>query len=215
MNDKTLRQIVIDELDFEPRIDAAHIGVTAEGGVITLTGHVGSYAEKIAAEEAVRRVKGVKAIAEEIEVRYPFAKKTADDEIAKRAVHILEWDSSIPKNRVEIKVQRGWITLSGEVDWYFQKQAAEHAVRKLTGIVGVNNMISIKQTVQSGDVRKRIEEAFKRNAELEADGIRVSVSDGKVTLEGKVKAWYERNVAEQAAWAAQGVRAVEDHIQVG
>ena len=96
MNDKTLRQIVIDELDFEPRIDAAHIGVTAEGGVITLTGHVGSYAEKIAAEEAVRRVKGVKAIAEEIEVRYPFAKKTADDEIAKRAVHILEWDSSIP-----------------------------------------------------------------------------------------------------------------------
>src|SRR5687767_14161916 len=145
MNDKTLRQIVIDELDFEPRIDAAHIGVTAEGGVITLTGHVGSYAEKIAAEEAVRRVKGVKAIAEEIEVRYPFAKKTADDEIAKRAVHILEWDSSIPKNRVEIKVQRGWITLSGEVDWYFQKQAAEHAVRKLTGIVGVNNMISIKQ----------------------------------------------------------------------
>jgi osmotically-inducible protein OsmY len=112
-------------------------------------------------------------------------------------------------------VQRGWITLSGEVDWYFQKQAAEHAVRKLTGIIGVNNMISIKQTVQSGDVRKRIEEAFKRNAELEADGIRVSVSDGKVTLEGKVKAWYERNVAEQAAWAAQGVRAVEDHIQVG
>jgi osmotically-inducible protein OsmY len=215
MNDKTLRQIVIDELDFEPRIDAANIGVTAEDGVITLTGHVGSYAEKIAVEEAVRRVKGVKAIAEEIEVRYPFAKKTADDEIAKRAVHILEWDSSIPKNRVEIKVQRGWITLSGEVDWYFQKQAAEHAVRKLTGIVGVNNMISIKQTVQSGDVRKRIEEAFKRNAELEADGIRVSVSDGKVTLEGKVKAWYERNVAEQAAWAAQGVRAVEDHIQVG
>jgi osmotically-inducible protein OsmY len=215
MNDKILRQIVIDELDFEPRIDAANIGVTAEDGVITLTGHVGSYAEKIAVEEAVRRVKGVKAIAEEIEVRYPFAKKTADDEIAKRAVHILEWDSSIPKNRVEIKVQRGWITLSGEVDWYFQKQAAEHAVRKLTGIVGVNNMISIKQTVQSGDVRKRIEEAFKRNAELEADGIRVSVSDGKVTLEGKVKARYERNVAEQAAWAAQGVRAVEDHIQVG
>jgi len=214
MDDNTLRQMVIDELEFEPSLDAAHIGVAAESGVVTLTGHVGSYAERISAEEAVRRVRGVKAIAQEIEVRYPFAKKTADDQIAKRAVDILEWDASVPRNRVQVEVQKGWITLLGDVDWHYQKQAAEHAVRKLSGVVGIANNIAIKPPVQPSDVKKRIEEAFKRNAELEADGIRVSVLDGKVTLEGKVKAWYERYAAEQAAWSAQGVRSVDDRIKV-
>ena len=214
MDDNTLRQMVIDELEFEPSLDAAHIGVAAENGVVTLTGHVASYAERISAEEAVRRVRGVKAIAQEIEVRYPFAKKTADDQIAKRAVDILEWNASVPKNRIQIEVQKGWITLLGDVDWYYQKQAAEHAIRKLSGVVGVANNIAIKPPVQTGDVKRRIEEAFKRNAELEADGIRVSVLDGKVTLEGKVKAWYERYAAEQAAWSAQGVRSVDDRIKV-
>src|SRR6187551_1789865 len=113
MDDNTLRQMVIDELEFEPSLDAAHIGVAAENGVVTLTGHVASYAERISAEEAVRRVRGVKAIAQEIEVRYPFAKKTADDQIAKRAVDILEWDASVPRNRVQVEVRKGWITLLG------------------------------------------------------------------------------------------------------
>src|SRR5215207_3918699 len=122
MNDKMLRQLVIDELDFEPSIDAANIGVAAEGGVITLTGHVETYPEKLAAEEAAKRVKGVKAIAQEIEVRYAGAKKTADDQIARRAVDILAWDVSVPEDRVSVKVQQGWITLSGEVDWFYQKQ---------------------------------------------------------------------------------------------
>jgi osmotically-inducible protein OsmY len=214
MDDKILRQIIIDELDYQPSIDAADIGVAVESGVVTLTGHVGSYAEKVAAEEAVKRVRGVRAIAQEIEVRYPFSKKTSDDEIAKRAVDILGWDVRVPDERIQVKVQKGWITLTGEVDRHYQKQAAEEAVRRLSGVVGVGNLITIKPAVQPADVKKRIEEALKRSAQGEAGNIRVSVKDGKVTLEGKVKAWYERQLAEQAAWAAEGVEAVEDRIQI-
>jgi osmotically-inducible protein OsmY len=214
MDDKTLRQSIIDELDFEPSIDAAHIGIAVENGVVTLTGHVGSYAEKIAAEDAVKRIKGVKAIAQDIEVRYPGAEKRSDDEIAKRALDILAWDVSVPNERIQVKVQKGLLTLSGEVDWYYQKQAAENAVRKLSGVVAVIDQIAIKAAVQPADVKRRIEDALKRNAEVEADNIRVAVSDGKVTLEGKVKAWYERQLVEQAAWAAQGVRAVEDRLYI-
>ena len=214
MEDKTLRQIIIDELDYEASIDAAHIGVAVDSGVVTLTGHVGNYAEKVAAEEAVKRVRGVRAIAEEIEVRYPGAKKTSDDEIAKRAIDILSWDVRVAYHSIQVKVQQGWVTLSGEVDWQYQKQAAEETIRKLSGIVGVSNLISIKARPQPADVKKRIEDALKRSAEVEANSIRVSVKDGKVTLEGKVRAWYERRLAEQAAWSAQGVSAVEDRLAV-
>lgn len=214
MDDSILRQMIIDELEYEPSVDAAHIGVAVEKGVVTLTGHVESYAAKAAAEEAVRRVRGVQAIAQEIEVRYLGAKKTADDEIARRAIDILAWDVSVPNDRIQVKVQQGWVTLSGEVDWYYQKQAAEHAVRKLSGVVGVDNTIRLKPVAQMADVKRRIEDALKRNAVLEANNIRVSVAEGKVTLEGKIKAWYERQVAAQAAWAAPGVRTVEDHLQV-
>ena len=134
---------------------------------------------------------------------------------ARRAVDILAWDVSVPEDHIRIRVQHGWITLSGEVDWYFQRQAAEHAVRKLNGVIGVNNMITIKPEVQPTDVKKHIEDALKRNAELEANSIRVSVTGSKVTLEGNVKAWHERQLAERAAWAARGVTTVEDRIQVG
>jgi osmotically-inducible protein OsmY len=214
MDDKTLRQNIIDELDFEPSINAAHIGIAAEKGVVTLTGHVGSYAEKIAAEDAVKRIKGVKAIAQEIEVRYPSAERRSDDEIAKRALDTLAWNVTVPNERIQVKVQKGWITLSGEVDWYYQKQAAENSVRKLSGVIEVSNQITLKETVQRADVKRRIENALKRHAEVEADNIRVAVADGKVTLEGKVKAWHERQIAEQAAWAAGGVRAVDDRLYV-
>jgi osmotically-inducible protein OsmY len=215
MEDKVLRQSIIDELDFEPSIDAADIGVAVEDGVVTLTGHVASYAEKLAVEEAVRRVKGVKAIAQGIEVRYPDSKKTADDQIAKRALDILAWDISVPNERIQVKVQHGWLTLSGEVDWNYQKTAAEHAVRKLGGITGITNLITLKATPKADDVRYKIEAALKRNAEVQADKIRVSVAGGRVRLEGKVKAWYERQIAEQAAWAVRGVDTVEDNLQLG
>jgi osmotically-inducible protein OsmY len=215
MDDKFLRQLVIDELDFEPSIQAAHIGVAVEKGVVTLTGHVGSYIEKVAAEHAVERVKGVKAIAEEIEVRYGDQPKSSDDEIAQRAVNILTWSVQVPQGAIHVKVQRGWITLTGAVEWQYQKVAAETAVHKLTGILGVTNLIEVKPHLDAPDVKSKILDALHRNAELEADSIRVSVNNGNVVLEGKVKAWYERGLAERAAWAAPGVRSVEDRLILG
>jgi len=214
MNDYSLRQNVLDELEFDPAVDAARIGVAVENGVVTLSGHVASYAEKIAAERIAQRVRGVRGVAQEIEVRYPNEKKDADDEIAQRAAKILEWDSSVPLDKIKVKVERGWVTLSGEVEWQFQRQAAEAAVRKLSGVSGVMNTILVRPRVDAVNVRRRIEDALKRNAELEADAIRVTVSGGKVTLEGKVRALRERNVAEQAAWAAPGVLIVEDRLAV-
>jgi osmotically-inducible protein OsmY len=215
MDDKVLRQFIIDELDFEPSIHAAHIGVAVEKGVVTLTGHVGSYVEKIEAERVVQRVKGVKAIAEEIEVRYGDEPKRSDDEIAQRAVNILSWSTQVPEGVIHVKVQRGWVTLTGAVEWQFQKIAAEAAIHKLSGVLGVTNLIEIKPHVDAPDVRKKIIDALKRNAELEADSIRVTVDDNKVILEGKVKAWYERGVAERAAWSAPGVKSVEDRLTLG
>lgn len=214
MSDITLRQNILDELEFEPSIDAANIGVAVDGSVVTLTGHVGSYAEKVAAERVALRVKGVRAMAQEIEVRYPESKKTADDEIAKRALNIIAWDTTIPDDKIQVKVQNGWVTLSGEVNWNFQRIAAENAVRKLSGVVGVANLITVYPHVDASNIKHRIDEALKRSAELDAGGIHVSVSDGKVTLRGKVRAWREREVAEVAAWAAPGVTSVEDQLTI-
>ncbi len=214
MGDKLLRQEIIDELDFDPSVQSAHIGVAVEDGVVTLTGHVSSYAEKVAAERAVQRVKGVRAIAEEIEIRYPNDSRTADDQIAKRALDIIAWDTRLPSGRITVKVQDGWVTLSGNVDWNFQKTDAERAVRRLSGVVGISNAITLKPRVAVDDVKSRIEKALKRSAELDAGTIRVRAEGGKVVLEGKVKAWHERDLAERTAWAAPGVTAVEDRIRI-
>jgi osmotically-inducible protein OsmY len=214
MMDLTLRQNILDELEFEPSIDAAHIGVAAEDGIVTLTGHVSSYWEKTTAENVVKRVKGVKGIAEEIEVRLIGQKGTADDEIAKRAVNAVTWNVSIPKDKVQVKVQDGWITLTGKVEWQYQKNAAAEAVRGLAGVVDVANQIEITPRASGTDIKKRIEDALKRDAETEAQAIRVQVSDGRVTLEGKVKAWSDRQAAERAAWSSPGVRMVEDRISI-
>ncbi len=214
MSDRSLRQDILEELEFEPSIDAAHIGVAVADGVVTLTGYVGSYAEKTMAEYVVQRVRGVCAIAEEIEVRFPARKKTADDEIAKRAVAIIAWNTTIPDETIHVKVQHGWITLSGEVEWYFQRTGAENAVRQLSGVFGVTNLISVRPQLDVGDIKQRIENALKRSAELEANSIRVAVAGDKVTLEGKVNAWREREVAERAAWAAPGVSAVDDRLTI-
>ena len=215
MSDESLRRNVLDELEFEPTLDATKIGVTVDHGVVTLTGHVKSYAEKIAAERTVQRVKGVRGVAQEIEVRYPSEKKNRDDEIAQRAAQIIDWDTTIPSGRVTVKVEKGWVTLGGAVEWQFQRLGAETAVRKLSGVMGVTNLITIRPRVDASNVKHRIEDALKRNAELEADGIQVAVTGGKVTLEGKVRAWHERDVAEQAAWAAPGVVTVEDRLTIG
>jgi osmotically-inducible protein OsmY len=213
MSSLKLRRDILDELEYEPSVDAAHIGVAVEKGVVTLTGHVAKYAEKEAALAAVRRIQGVRAIAEEIEVRYPSDKKTSDDEIAKRAIDILGWDTMVPSGSIQVMVRDGWVTLTGTVDWYYQKTHAEEDIRKLSGVHGVINSIEIKPSIRANDVKQRIEAALKRHAEIEANAIRVTVQEGnKVVLEGKVDNWGERYAVENAAWSAPGVKSVEDRM---
>lgn len=213
MSDLQLRQDVVDELEYEPSVDAAHIGISVDKGVVTLTGHVASYAEKQVAIIAVRRVKGVRAIAEEIEVRYPSHKKTSDDEIAKRAIDILSWDTMVPGGSIQVMVRDGWVTLTGSVDWHYQKKQAEEDIRKLSGVRGVINNIEIEPNAQAEDVKRKIEQALKRHAEIEANAIQVTVPErNKVVLEGKVGSWDQRHAVENAAWSAPGVKSVEDRM---
>ncbi|HTU54092.1 MAG TPA: BON domain-containing protein, partial [Acetobacteraceae bacterium] len=188
-DDLQLQQRVLDELEFEPSVAAAHIGVSVGRGVVTLTGHVGSYTEKYAAERAARRVKGVKAVAMELDVRLAEDRKIADDEIAERAVRILGWDVSVPAEKITVRVEHGMVSLGGEVEWQFQRSAAEHDIRKLSGVRAVINNITLAPQVQAEDVHAKIRAALERNAEVEAKNIVVGVSGGKVTLTGRVGDW--------------------------
>jgi osmotically-inducible protein OsmY len=214
-DDLKLQQRVIDALEFEPSVNAAHIGVSVDGGVVQLSGHVASFAEKFAAERTVRAVKGVRGVAQELEVRLPSDKRLGDDEVAARALRILNWDVSVPHERITVKVEHGIVTLSGEVDWQFQRAEAEYDVRKLSGVRSVINDIVVAPKVRAGDVQASIRAALERNAEVEAGNVRVTVSGGKVTLAGKVNAWTEREAAERAAWSVPGVTVVEDEIELG
>jgi osmotically-inducible protein OsmY len=213
-SDLELRQDVLDELEFEPSVNAAHIGVTANHGVVTLTGFVTSYAEKTMAERAARRVKGVKAIAEEIEVRLPSDTKRADDEIAARAIDILKWQVGVPADRIKVKVEKGVVTLTGDVDWQFQKTEADHVVHKLSGVFDVVNQIRVASPIHAVEVKEKIEKALQRSAELEASRITVETEGGRVILKGRVRAWYERDIAERAAWSAPGVTEVVDRLTI-
>jgi hyperosmotically inducible protein len=216
MTDSRLRQNVIDELAFDPRFSGEHIGVAVERNVVTLTGHVNSYAEKIAAVAAAHRVRDVHAIADEIEIRYPFQPKTEDDQIARRAADILNWDVHVPKNAIDVLVQDGWVTLSGAVNWKFEKMAAEADICKLSGVRGVSNRIVIRPLVDTANLKGKIEAALKRHAAIEADSIRVSVQNGNtVVLEGMVDNWRERMAVEDAAWSAPGVADVDDRLTIG
>ncbi len=214
MDDLTLKRHVEEELEWEPSIDAADIGIGVDNGVVTLMGHVSSFAEKIAAERAVKRVKGVRAIAQNIEVRLSGMARTDDDELARRAADILDWDVSIPKGAIQAKVEDGHVSLNGEVAWKYQSDAAKFRISNLPGVKGVVNLVKVKARPAPGDIRARIEKALMRSAQTEAKGIKVSVNDGRVVLEGKVDAWHDREIAEQAAWSAPGVVAVQDHLKL-
>ncbi|KAF1710750.1 BON domain-containing protein [Pseudoxanthomonas sacheonensis] len=215
MNDKELRQNVIDELEFEPSIDSANIGVAAENGVVTLSGHVASYIQKVDAERAVWRVKGVKAIAQELDVRLPWDKKVNDDEIAKRALDILAWSTLVPSESIKVLVRDGWVTLSGRVNWNYQRDAAAREIRKLTGVLGLVNNITLEPAAQKVDIRQRVMDALKRHAEVEAARIGVDVdSAGGVKLSGLVDGWEERRAVERAVWSAPGVHSIEDNIRI-
>jgi osmotically-inducible protein OsmY len=212
-NDKELKQSVLDELKWEPSVNEAHIGVTTKGGVVTLMGHVESYAEKQAAEKATLRVKDVKAVAEEIEVRLPHSVKHGDEEIAAAAVGRLDWDASVPKGKVKAAVAKGWLTLTGQVEWHYQHDAAADAVRTLWGVTGVSNQITIKPRVDATDIKEDIEIALNRSW-FSPDKIDVTANGGKVTLTGTVEYWDERALAGTTAWAAPGVTSVTNDIRV-
>jgi len=212
--DLTLQRDVIDELEWEPAVNAEHIGVTARDGVVALTGHVESFAEKLAAEKAALRVKGVRALAQNIEVKLPTSKKTADDEIAARGIKMLEWDVLVPSNRISVKVDHGVVTLSGDVDWFYQRDEAERDVWRLSGVRDVVNMVKVRPHAQPTDVEDRIRRALERSADLEASHITASVKEGTVTLRGTVGAWIERETAERAARAAPGVVTVKNEIAI-
>lgn len=213
-HDSQLKQAVLDELKWEPSIDAAHIGVTARDGVVTLMGHVESYFQKRAAEMAAGRVKGVKAVAEEIEVKLSSGTKRGDDDIAKAAVNRLSWNVSVPTDAIKVKVEKGWVTLSGKVDWHYQMDAAEKDVRYLQGVIGVSNDVTIKTRVNTVDLSDAIGSALNRSWFFHSDNVSVSADGGKVRLSGAVDTWYDREVAESTAWAAPGATAVENNIMI-
>ena len=214
MTDKELKRHIEDALNWEPSFDAADIGVSVDNGVATLRGDVASYAAKSTAERVTLGVYGVKAVANDLNVRLPGEYKRTDSDIAQAAVNALQWNTVVPKNRLSVAVSDGWVTLKGNLDWQYQKDAAARTVRDLTGVLGVNNTIDVKPHVQSGDVRDKIEAAYKRRAEIDARRINVTATDGKVILSGNVRSWAERQEAERAAWAAPGVTQVDDWLTI-
>ena len=212
--DSQLKQSVLDELNWEPSIDAAHIGVTARDGVISLMGHVDSFTQKRAAETAAGRVRSVKALAEEIEVRLPFDNKRGDGEIAAAAIERLAWDVPVPRDDIKVRVEKGWVTLMGQTDWHYQKAAAEQDGRGLHGVVGVSNQATIKPQVNTANLSDAIGGALGRSWFFDSDNVTVSADGGKVKLSGTVESRHDREVAESTAWAAPGATAVENNITI-
>ncbi|MCP4317263.1 MAG: BON domain-containing protein [Hyphomicrobiales bacterium] len=212
--DNTLKQRVLDELRWDTKVNQAHIGVTASDGSITLSGHATSFPEKYAAGEATKRVRGVKAVADEIKVHLPTEHRLDDSDIAKRIAHVLEWNVSIPDNNVRAKVRDGFVTLTGEVDWHHQRSHILRQIEHVGGIREISNQITLRARPTSDNVKKEIEDALYRNSEKEAKQIRVSIIGDTVTLDGQVKDLYERDLVKDAAWSAPGVRHVVDNIRV-
>jgi osmotically-inducible protein OsmY len=214
MTDSDLKQHVQTSLDWEPSLDATDVGVSVDDGIVTLRGNVRSFAEKVAAERVALRVYGVKGIANDLAVHFPSPSRPTDTELTQAALHALTWNTIIPKGLITVTVSNGWVGLNGTVDWQYQKDAAARAVRDLVGVKGVTNAIIIKARVNTGDVREKIEAAFKRSAEIDARRVNVTTTGGKVILSGNVHSWAERQEAERAAWAAPGVTQVDDRLAV-
>jgi len=212
--DEQIQTDVLEELKWDTRVRPNEIGVAVKDGIVTLTGWVDSYLKKMAAEEAAHRVPGVKAVANDIEVRLPgFAERT-DTDLAAAVLNALRWDAAIPTGKVDVTVSQGWVTLKGEVDYAFQKRDAERAVRRLSGVKGVSNLIVVKPQVFPSDLKQQIERALVRNAETDARNITIEVEGSKVILRGTVRSYAEKQAAEDTAWSAPGVTEVENRIVI-
>ena len=210
--DEEIQKDVLAELKWDAQVQPNEIGVSVKDGVVTLTGWVDSYLKKWAAEDAAHRVGGVKAVANDIEVKL-FSERT-DADIAEAAIRALQWDASVPAEKIQVTVSKGWVTLKGEVNWNFEKQDAERVVRRLTGVKGVSNLITVKPSTTPSELKKRIEDALVRNAKVDANKVTVEVQGSKAILKGAVRAWVEKEEAERVAWLAPGVTSVENRITV-
>ena len=212
--DEQIRDDIMAEIDFDPKVEATDIGVTVKDGAVTLHGTVHSYFEELAVIKAAKRVKGVHAVVEEIKIKYPSDTQVDDQDIAERIAHLCEWNTTFRKYDIKAEVKNGHVTLSGNVDWQYQRADVRDYVSRLRGVNSVTNAITIRPHASQLDVKRKISEALHRSATLESSKINVDVADGQVTLKGHVKAWYERKLAEDAAWSAPGVTKVVDHIQI-
>jgi osmotically-inducible protein OsmY len=210
-----LQRDVLDELAYDAAVDSSQVAVTAtDSGVITLTGSVPTYMQARAAERAAKRIRGVNAVASELEVKPPRALARGDTGIAEAALRALDWSASVPDNAVRVTVTNGWVTLDGKVDWEYQRRAAQHAVRDLAGVRGVTNVIELNPYAKPAEIRARIEQAFRRSAEIDAQHVMISATGGRVTLSGTVHSLAEKEAAERAALAAAGVSSVVNNLEV-
>lgn len=212
--DVQLQEDVLDELKWEPMLRPSEIGVAVKDGIVTLSGYVSDYSKKLAAEKAVKRVKGVKAVAEDIEVRLPYETLKNDEEIAREVVNALKWNINVPDDKVSVKVDNGWVTLDGELEYQYQRSATLNAVQNLLGVNGVINLIKLKPALSSSIIKSNIRKALERNADLEADEIIIDASDSTVTIKGKVHSWSEKSEAERAVWATPGVARVVNSLEI-